>query len=434
MPNVIFAVNSLGIGGTERGMTTQVLAMDLEHFTVRIVGVFDSGPQKAVLEHAGLRVDVGHGQFDTLVDLVRGADVVVHLRQGSAAPLLPSACRHAEVPHFVDWNIFGQVDRSPGEPWFACHLFLSKTMQLRYRRWFDDQSPGFHDRHRVHHLPIDLGLCERALPQADARREFGLDPDRPVVGRTGRAVDVKWRNLLVDMVPALLRAVPDVQLLFVGATPSKVRRLRRLGVLDRCTVIDRMLDEERLAAFYSACDVFVSASEIGEAQGMASLEAMSLGVPVVTCSQPWADNAQVEFVEHGRTGLIANHPQQFAEAVAAVVLDSGFRRQLGSDARETVRRLCEPQAQARQLERLFSSLLTDGRLPSEWTPTPAAVEEFEQEYSRRSRLQYRPLRMRERVEVEAARLREAAARRSQRAIEGVRHGLGVSGARRRSYS
>ena len=33
-----------------------------------------------------------------------------------------------------------------------------------------------------------------------------------------------------------------------------------------------------LAAFYAACDVFVSASEIGEAQGMANLEAMTFGV------------------------------------------------------------------------------------------------------------------------------------------------------------
>ena len=162
------------------------------------------------------------------------------------------------------------------------------------------------------------------------RRLLGLDPQPPCGGCTGRPVDIKWRNLLVDMVPPLLREVPEAQLVFVGATPSKIRRLRRLRVLDRCTLLEPTLDEDRLAAFYAACDVFVSASEIGEAQGMANLEAMAFGVPVVTCSMPWADNAQVEFVEHGRTGLIANHPRPFAEAVAALLLDAGLRHRLGS--------------------------------------------------------------------------------------------------------
>jgi glycosyltransferase involved in cell wall biosynthesis len=306
--------------------------------------------------------------------------------------------------------VFGQVDRSEDEPRFACHLFLSKAMQLRYRDWAGHNGPGFHDRHRVHYLPIDPRLPQRAPDRAEARRLLGLDPDRPVVGRTGRPVDIKWRDLLVDMVPHLLRGMPDAQLAFVGATPAKVKRLRRLGVLERCTLLEPTLDEDRLAAFYAACDVFVSASEIGEAQGLANLEAMSFAVPVVTCSTPWADNAQVEFVEHGRTGLIANHPRPFAEAVAALLVDTRLRQRLGAEARTTVARCFDPAVQARQLERLFTSLLSEGRLPSEWTPNSAEVDSFASEYERRASLQYRPLRWRERIEAQSTRLRERAAR------------------------
>ena len=416
MPSVVLACNALGVGGTERGMTTQALALDRTRFDVRILGVSGSGPQKRVLEAAGLAVQLGEGRLETLVDLVRGADVVVHLRQGNADPLLPAACRRAGVPHVVDWNVFGQVDRSADEPRFACHLFISKTMQLRYRAWAGHDGPGFHDRHRVHYLPVDPALSQRAPNRADACRLLGLDPDRPVVGRTGRPVDIKWRNLLVDMVPHLLREVPDAQLAFVGTTPAKVKRLRRLGVLEQCTLIEPTLEEDRLAAFYAACDVFVSASEIGEAQGLANLEAMSFGVPVVTCSMPWADNAQVEFVEHGRTGLIANHPRSFAEAVAALLVDSRLRERLGAQARSTVARRFDPAVQARQLERLFTSLLSMGKLPAEWTPSPAEVDSFAAEYERRARLQYRPLHWRERVEAESTRLRERVTRSAR-----VRH-------------
>jgi len=119
MPTVVLAANLLGIGGTERGMTVQALALDRERFEVRILGVFGSGDQRPLIEAAGLRVDVGDGRLERLVDLLRGVDIVVHLRQGNAAPLLPAACRAAGVPHLVDWNIFGQVDRSPDEQQFA---------------------------------------------------------------------------------------------------------------------------------------------------------------------------------------------------------------------------------------------------------------------------------------------------------------------------
>jgi glycosyltransferase involved in cell wall biosynthesis len=409
MPTIVLASNELGMGGTERGMSTQALALDRERFEVRILGIHGSGPWRRVLEAAGLHVDVGDGQFDRLVDLLRGVDVVTHLRQGDAAPLLPAACLQAGVPHIVDWNMFGQVDRSPDERQFACHLFISKTMQLRYRRWVGDDSAGFHDRHRDQHLPVDSSLRDRAPDRREARRRFGLDPDRPVVGRGGRHVDVKWRNLLVDMVPGLLRAVPDAQLLFVGATSAKAKRLGRLDVLDRCTLVEQTLDDDRLAAFYAACDVVVSASEIGETQGLANLEAMSLGVPVVTCSTPWADNAQVEFVEHGQTGLIANHPRPFAEAVAALLLDVKLRDRLGTNARAAISQQFDPRIQAGQLERLFTSLVSDGRVPSDWTPSPAEVDAFEPEYLRRAGLQYRPLRPLERLETTGARLGERAA-------------------------
>ena len=156
MPTVVLASNQLGIGGTERGMSNQALALDRDQFDLGILGVYGSGPQRRVLEKAGLRVQVGDGQIDTLANMLRGTDVVVHLRQGNAAPLLPAACRRAGVRHIIDWNIFGQVDRSADGPRFACHLFISKTMQLRYRSWVGDPSAAFHDRHRVHYLPISI--------------------------------------------------------------------------------------------------------------------------------------------------------------------------------------------------------------------------------------------------------------------------------------
>ena len=213
-----------------------------------------------------------------------------------------------------------------------------------------------------------MTLRERAPDRSAAKAALGLDPERPVVGRVGRAADAKWRDLLVDMVPELLRLAPEAQVVFVGATPAKRRRLTRLGVIDRCLLLEPTADEERLATITAACDVSVGASRIGESLGLANLEAMSLGIPVVTCSTPWADNAQVEFVEHGVTGLIANHPRPFAEAVATLLDDDELRERLGRAAAALVAERFDVGALSAQLERLCVSLADDGRVPDEWDP------------------------------------------------------------------
>ena len=404
--DLVFATNTLGIGGTERGLVAQATAIRSDRLRPRAVGILEGGARAASLERAGLRVDIADGDEDRLTEILSGADVVIVMRQGVREPLLPAAARRAGVPRLVEWNQFGHRDRSPDERDFACHLFVSQMVELRYREMVGDRGPSFHERHRVQYLPVDDSIRELAPPRAEAKEALGLDSERPVVGRIGRAADAKWRDLLVDMVPELLRLAPEAQVVFVGATPAKRRRLSRRGVLDRCLLLEPTTDERRLATITAACDVSVGASRIGESLGLANLEAMSLGIPVVTCSTPWADNAQVEFVEHGVTGLIANHPRAFAEAVATLLHDDELRNRLGQAAARLVRERFDPVALSTQLERLCISLVDDGRVPDEWDPSPEAVEGFSREYERRSALEFRPLTAAERFQAQVARRRE----------------------------
>jgi glycosyltransferase involved in cell wall biosynthesis len=333
----------------------------------------------------------------------------VHVfRHRSAEPIVPAACRAAGVRRLVETNVFGSVDASPDEQQIDCHLFVSKMCLLRYRRRVGDTSSHFHRRHRVLSAPIEHHTLRRhAPPRAEARRALGLDPHRPVVGRVGRAADLKWRRLVVDMIPRLLELRPDAQVLLVGATPAKEARLRRLGVLDRCVLHEPSPDDERLAAFYAACDVFASASEIGESQGIAIGEALGFEVPVVTSSTPWTDNAQVEFVEHGRTGWLASHPRSFAEAVADLLRDADRRAGFGRAGREDMERTLSPDDIGPRLDGLYGELLGDGPAP-EWQPGPEQIDAFARDYRRRAYAEFRPLTLRERGEVRATRLRERA--------------------------
>ena len=432
---VAVVVNALGLGGTEKAAQTHALAFDRERVDVRVVAALEDGLRREQIERAGIQVDCAEGDEGRLADLLRGADVVHVFRAGVAEPLVPAATRAAGVGTLVESNVFGAVDASPDEGEFACHLFPSMMCALRYRTRLGLTGADFHRRHRVSHWPVDVaGLRALAPDPAAAKRRLGLDPERPVAGRIGRANDRKWRNLIVDMVPALLELAPETQVLLVGPTPAKLRRLDRLGVLERVHILEPTADEEELAAMYAACDVYFTAAEIGESHSVAIEEAMTLGLPVVTCSTPWVDNGQIEQVDEGVTGHVANHPRPFAEAVASLVTDDEKRDRFGAAAAAKADRLLDTRKLTAQLERLYTALLAGSEPPADWFPAPGEVDAFGAEYERRLTAAYRPLTAAEVRDERLDRVRErvtwaARATRSNLNREGARYAAGVVRAR-----
>jgi glycosyltransferase involved in cell wall biosynthesis len=402
-------VNSLGLGGTEKGLVAHALELDRNRYDVRVVAVHALGPSAEPLRAAGLEVECASGNERRLAELLRGADVVHAVRAQAGDPLMPAAAEHAGAGVLVETNVFGLVDPSRAAARFDCRLFVSRMCALRYRDRAGPPGGAFHRRNRVLPHPIDVRALRAAAPErSDAKLRLGLDPARPVVGRIGRADDMKWRNLLVDMLPELLALEPGVQPLLVGVTPAKRTRLSRRGVLDRCELLDPVSDEEDLACLYAACDVIITAAELGEAGGVAITEAMALGIPVVTCSTPWIDNCQIELVENGVTGLVSNHPRPFAEAVARLLSDSELRDRFGTAAARVAEASFDVRPLTRRLESLYDSLLAGGEAPVQWEPTPEDVDAFAQEYRRRLGAEFRPLTPRERLEARLARARERA--------------------------
>lgn len=410
MVRVRYVTADLGLGGTGKGVVSFATRLDRSRFSPKVVTLNEGGPRQPDLDRAEVPVVVGCREPGALERELAGGDIVHVFRHGVADPLVPEAVARAGVPVLIESNIFGARDRSPDEARFDCHLLVSMMCLMRYRGR-SAADVRFAGRHRVLYFPPEADRLRDLAPgQTEARRALGLDPERPVVARIGRAQDLKWRNLLVDMVPHLVRLVPEVQVVFVGATEAKRARLRRRGVADRVTLIEPVGGDENVARLYAACDVVVNASMIGESQGLAIAEAMSLGIPVVTCSTPWADNAQIEFVDNGRTGWVANHPREYAEAVADLLRHPQRARAFGNSARADVDRRLDPDRLTRQLESLYLHHLR-GTDVGEWHPTTTEVERFERQYPAAVRASFRSLTTRERSEAWTIRVGEAAARR-----------------------
>lgn len=205
--------------------------------------------------------------------------------------------------------------------------------------------------------PEDTGSLERLLPKdrlvfvppgifpeeferdgaagSKVRARWEIPPETPLIlsaamfrpGAKFESLTHLFRSL------SLLRQ-SDFRLLIAG-DGSLAPEIKTLAdsLLPGRTVFAGAVPRERMAAWYSAADIFAFPG-IRESIGMVYLEAQSCGLPVVALDS-WG---AARVVENGRTGLLVPQSEaSFAEAVGRLLDDPALRRSLGAGGARYVR-------------------------------------------------------------------------------------------------
>jgi rhamnosyl/mannosyltransferase len=138
----------------------------------------------------------------------------------------------------------------------------------------------------------------------------------------------------------LVRAMVDVpgHLVIVGdgSRRARVQRLVcRLGLRDRVTLTGEVSESRRRVLLHAADVLVLPSTDRREAFGIAQLEAMACGKPVVASDLPTGIRA---VNRHGVTGLLVppGNPGALALALRRVLDDAALREQLGESARQRV--------------------------------------------------------------------------------------------------
>jgi phosphatidylinositol alpha-1,6-mannosyltransferase len=151
-----------------------------------------------------------------------------------------------------------------------------------------------------------------------------------------------WRRIedVVEAVRILVGEGLDVTYLVVGRAlrPAYARSVREevsarhLG--DR-VVFTGEVSEEELVDCYHACDAFVWASDENQSWGLAGMEAMSAGKPVIVSRA----NGLAEALEDGKTGLLVRprSPEAIADAVRRLVREPALAKSIAGEGQRLVR-------------------------------------------------------------------------------------------------
>lgn len=232
----------------------------------------------AEASHAERRADWGSWQM-AAVAAIQAADThlcFTYRDKRGLEPLLEAGTPVLDLPPFID---MAGIDAPPAAP--------------------------------AHQGPIHL-VTVAMMRQGDKLASYALLAE----ALTSLPHDASWQLAIVGDGPAR-RAV---ERLFA---PLPEERLTWHGALDRAEVVSQVRDS----------NLFVWPG-LGEAFGLAYLEAQAVGVPVLAL-----DVAGVPaVVEHGRTGLLVREPtaSAFAEALRSLMADRAALAHMGIEARAFV--------------------------------------------------------------------------------------------------
>src|SRR2546425_5178302 len=136
-------------------------------------------------------------------------------------------------------------------------------------------------------------------------------------------------------------------------------RLREQGILERVTFTGPLVGEDKLAAFRD-CDLFVLPS-YQENFGMAALEAMACGLPVVLSKGVYL----YPEIEQAGAGLVVDgDPVGLAEAIEVLLRDATLRTRMGEAGRRLVPERFSAEHVADQMRSVYRNILAGA------TPAP----------------------------------------------------------------
>ena len=227
------------------------------------------------------------------------------------------ADRNYSTSRIMNESLFGLCDR---------FLFTSEYAMKSFGEHYFQKS-------RVIHNGVDSDLF-KPLPATEvAARKFGIDQSQRFILSLGSVQRRKCQHLIAKILPKLLSHDPDLRYINVGPIYDKAYALDLVASLppayrDRITLLGEVQTAD-LPHLINSATLCVHPA-ISEAFGLAVIEEMSCGKPVVafnTCSLPEIITSMTDGV------LVEPSAKAFADSIIRLLSDTSLSLRLGRNAR-----------------------------------------------------------------------------------------------------
>ena len=284
-------------------------------------------------------------------DLRAWSPDLVHFNSGHLAylPLVRRIHRMAPIVytmhdarvHFGEWRPYERFKIAP--------LLRHADLVILHSDLIRDQAVAEHGLTWEKTAVIPCGLLRLPVPD-----EFTKEVTAHHLLMPGRIHAYKGYDVMLEALPRIAEAVPEVHLTIAGEGNIRPWRKRIEQHVERITVIQRFLPEDELVRLLMQTSVvvlpYVEASQSG-----AALLASACGKPVIASRV----GSIPDVVEEGKTGLLVaqGSATELAEAAVQLLRDPALRRRMGAEAKAINERRYGPSVIGRQLCELYDCVM-----------------------------------------------------------------------------
>ena len=207
---------------------------------------------------------------------------------------------------------------------------------------------------------LDPGEVRVRRNPGEVREEFGIAPQRPLVGMVGNLKHWKGQEVLIRAVATLKSRVPEIACLLIGDTS---RESEAYGRRVRSLIEDLQLQDNvfitgyrrEVGDYINAAQILVHASILPEPFGRVLLETMALRKPLVASN----DGAVPEIVSDGVTGLVfrPGDSEHLAHCLERLLDDPAGARNMGEAGLQRLVERFGIEGNVAATQRLYTKLL-----------------------------------------------------------------------------
>lgn len=364
---LVFVIDSLTAAGTERHLLRLVAGLEQRgRWDISVYCLSRSGSFIPAMEQLGVDV-AGRPEpmrwspgplFSRFIDLYRyfrrERPVIAHCYLTASGVLGAAAARLAGVPHVVTTR--RTVYAYTGRKLLVHRIAMAITSRLSdvvvcvceaaREQGIRDGTP-----------PEKLVTVYNSIPALEFPPRRGRFAGRPVVGTLGALHRRKGHVYLIEAMPEVAAALPDVQVVIagIGGMQSTLeRRIAELGIESRV----QLVGEEEAEGFLAELDMFVFPSTF-EGMPNAVMEAMLAGLPVIATRV----GGIPEIVRDGESGILVEpcSPAELAAAIIRLWNDAAARRRYAAAGRQSIaQRFGDVQREVNETEAVYDRLLPRG--------------------------------------------------------------------------
>jgi len=206
---------------------------------------------------------------------------------------------------------------------------------------------------------VPLSDEERGTTRKKFREFHGIPPVAPLVGTVGELTPLKGQRDFVLAAGEIAKTYPETRFVVVGldntASKSFRRELKRLARVlnleDRFVWLDWVDD---LPALFASLDIYVSPSHT-ESFGIATLEAMAAGTPVVATRT----DGSLELLRDEQFLVPVENPVALAARISTMIEDEGRRRRISEVLKTRAVEEYSIEKMVESIESLYREVLQD---------------------------------------------------------------------------